>query len=69
MTLRSLATQQGISSAQLRTILLDAEQKGHDLLVHLGDLTQQQSAQGMQALRSWDLTTLDQHISNYFRYD
>jgi hypothetical protein len=49
--------------------LLDAEQKGHDLQVRLGYLTQQESAQGMQNIESWDLTTLDQHISNYFRYD
>ena len=69
MTLRSLATQQGISSAQLRTILLDAEQKGHDLLVQHGYLTQPESAQGMQNIESWDLTTLDQHVSNYFRYN
>ena len=68
-SLKALAAQQGIAERQLWAILLDAEQKGHDVLVRLGYLTQDQSKQGMHAIQSWDLTTLDQHIRNYFLYD
>lgn len=68
-SLKALAAQQGISERQLWAILLDAEQKGHDVLVRLGYLTQDESKQGMQVIQSWDLTTLDQHIRNYFLYD
>jgi hypothetical protein len=68
-SLRALAAQKGILERQLWAILLDAEQKGHDVLVRLGYLTQDQSKQGMHAIQSWDLTTLDQHIRNYFLYD
>ena len=68
-SLRALAALQGISERQLWAILLDAEQKGHDVLVRLGYLTHDESKQGMQVIQSWDLTTLDQHIRNYFLYD
>jgi hypothetical protein len=62
----ALAEQQGISAAQLRTILLEAEQKGHDVLVQGGYLTQQQSDAGMQDLRSRDLQTLATSIKYDF---
>lgn len=62
----TLAEQQGISDAQLRTILLEAEQKGHDVLVQLGYLTQQQSDAGMQDLRTRDLQTLATSIKYDF---
>jgi hypothetical protein len=62
----TLAEQQSISSTQLRTILIAAEQKGHDVLVQEGYLTQQQSDAGMQQIRSWDLQTLDTHIKYDF---
>jgi len=68
-SLKALAAQQGISEHQLWAILLDAEQKGHDVLVRLGYLTQDESKQGMHLIQSWDLTTLDQHIRNYFLND
>ena len=68
-SLKAVAAQQGISERQLWAILLDAEQKGHNVLVRLGYITQDQSKQGMHAIQSWDLTTLDQHIRNYFLYD
>jgi hypothetical protein len=62
----TLAEQQGIDDAQLRTILLDAEQKGHDVLVQKGYLTQQQSDAGMRDLRSRDLQTLATSIKYDF---
>ena len=68
-SLKALAAQQGVSERQLWAILLDAEQKGHDVLVRLGYLTQDESKQGMHTIQSWDLTTLDQHIRNYFLND
>ena len=62
----TLAEQQGISDAQLRTILLEAEQKGHVVLVRLGYLTQHQSDAGMQDLRTRDLQTLATSIKYDF---
>lgn len=62
----ALAEQQGISAAQLRTILLEAEQKGHDVLVQGGYLTKPQSDAGMQDLRSRDLQTLATSIKYDF---
>ncbi|HEX4206739.1 MAG TPA: hypothetical protein VHZ51_21575 [Ktedonobacteraceae bacterium] len=62
----TLAEQQGIAPAQLRTILLEAEQKGHAVLVQDGYLTQQQSDAGMQDLRSRDLQTLATSIKYDF---
>ncbi|GHO81219.1 hypothetical protein KSD_89900 [Ktedonobacter sp. SOSP1-85] len=62
----ALAEQQGISATQLRTILLEAEQRGHDVLVHGGYLTQQQSDAGMQDLRSRNLQTLATSIKYDF---
>lgn len=62
----ALAQQQGISHTELRTILLDAEQKGHDVLVRLGNLTQQQSDAGMQDLRTRSLQTLATSIKYDF---
>src|SRR5579883_1159996 len=62
----ALAQQQGISSSELRTILLDAEQKGHDVLVRLRYLTQQQSDAGMQDLRTRSLQTLATSIKYDF---
>ena len=61
-----VAAELGISEAQLRTIELNAAQKGHDLLVRMGILTQQQSDQGMQSIRSWSQATLDQHVTSWF---
>ena len=62
----TLAEQQGIAPTQLRTILLEAEQRGHDVLVQGGYLTQQQSDAGMQDLRSRDLQTLATSIKYDF---
>ena len=62
----ALAEQQGISATQLRTILLEAELKGHNILVQGGYLTQQQSDAGMQDLRSRDLQTLATSIKYDF---
>lgn len=62
----TLAQQQGIAAAQLRTILLEAEQKGHDVLVQGGYLTQQQSDAGMQDLRTRTLQTLATSIKYDF---
>lgn len=62
----TLAEQQGIAPAQLRTILLEAEQKGHAVLVQEGYLTQPQSDAGMQDLRSRDLQTLATSIKYDF---
>lgn len=62
----ALARQQGISASDLRTILLDAERKGHDVLVSLGNLTQQQSDAGMQDLRTRSLQTLATSIKYDF---
>lgn len=62
----TIAAEQNISTDQLRTIELNAIQKGHDVLVSMGYLTQQQSDQGMQDIRSWDQRTLDQHITEWY---
>lgn len=64
-----VASKQGISEAQLRTIEIDAIQKGHDLLVRMGILTQQGSDQGMQTIRHWDQATLDDHVTGWFVND
>lgn len=61
-----IAAQQGIPEAQWRTIEIDAIQKGHDLLVSMGYLTQQGSDQGMQTIRNWDQATLDDHVTRWF---
>lgn len=65
-TTERVATQQGITEAQLRGIELNAIQKGHVLLVQRGILTQQQSDQGMQNIRGWDQATLDDHVVGWF---
>jgi hypothetical protein len=64
-----IATQQGIPEAQWRTIEINAIQKGHDLLVRMGYLTQQGSDQGMQTIRNWDQATLDDHVTRWFLND
>lgn len=61
-----VASEQGFSEAQLRTIEINAIQKGHDLLVRMGILTQQGSDQGMQTIRHWDQATLDDHVTGWF---
>lgn len=65
-SMNALAAQKGITPTQLRAILIEAEQKGHAVLVRGGYLTQQQSDAGMQQIRSWDLQTLDTHIKYDF---
>jgi len=67
-SLVALGAAEGISVDQMHTSLLDAEQHGHDVLVRLGYLTQQQSDQGMASIRAWDLATLDRHIRDDFLY-
>ena len=61
-----VASEQGISEAQLRVNELNAIQKGHDLLVRMGILTQQGSDLGMQRIRNWDQMTLDDHVTGWF---
>jgi len=61
-----VASEQNISEAQLRVIEINAIQKGHDLLVRMGILTQQGSDLGMQRIRAWDQATLDDHITGWF---
>ncbi|HEX4205256.1 MAG TPA: hypothetical protein VHZ51_13910 [Ktedonobacteraceae bacterium] len=61
-----VASEQGISEAQLRIIEIDAIQKGHNVLVRMGILTQQGSDQGMQTIRHWDQATLDDHVTGWF---
>jgi hypothetical protein len=64
-----IAAQQGIPQAQWRSIEINAIQKGHDLLVSMGYLTQQGSDQGMQTIRNWDQATLDDHVTRWFLND
>ena len=64
-----IAAQQGIPEAQWRTIEINAIQKGHDLLVSMGYLTQQESDEGMQHIRDWDQATLDDHVTRWFLND
>lgn len=64
-----VASEQGVSEAQLRTIELEAIQKGHNLLVSMGILTQQGSDEGMQRIRAWDQATLDDHVTGWFLND
>lgn len=61
-----VAAEQGISEAQLRVIELNAIQKGHNLLVRMGILTQQGSDLGMSRIRHWDQVTLDDHVTGWF---
>lgn len=61
-----VASEQGVSETQLRPIEINAIQKGHDLLVRMGILTQQGSDQGMQTVRHWDQATLDDHVTGWF---
>ncbi|MBA2286371.1 MAG: hypothetical protein H0W02_12890 [Ktedonobacteraceae bacterium] len=61
-----VASEQGISEAQLGLIELDAIQKGHDLLVRMKILTPQESGQGLQNIRHWDQLTLDDHVTRWF---
>jgi AraC-like DNA-binding protein len=61
----ALAQQQGISNTELRTILLDAEQEGHNVLVRLGRLTKAQSDAGMRDLRTRSL----QALATSIKYD
>jgi hypothetical protein len=42
---------------------ISAIQKGYDLLVRLGYLSQQGSDLGMQRIRSWDDATLNDHVT------
>ncbi len=64
-----VASEQGISEAQLRPIELNAIQKGHDVLVRMNILTLQGSNQGMQTIRHWDQATLDDHVTGWFLND
>jgi hypothetical protein len=64
-----IANQQGIPAAPWRAIEISAIQKGHDLLVSMGYLTQQGSYQGMQTIRRWDQATLDDHVTRWFLND
>ena len=64
-----VASEQGISEAQLRPIEINAIQKGHNLLVRMGILTLQGSNQGMQTISHWDKTTLDDHVTSWFLND
>lgn len=61
-----IAQEQGIPEAQWRTIEINAIQKGHNLLVTMGYLTQQGSDQGMQTIWHWDQATLDDHVTRWF---
>lgn len=61
-----VASEQGITAAQLRVIEINAIQKGHDLLVRMGILTKQGSDEGMQRIRGWDQATLDDHVTGWF---
>ncbi|HEY0754344.1 MAG TPA: hypothetical protein VGD98_10310 [Ktedonobacteraceae bacterium] len=61
-----VASKQGVSTAQLRIIEINAIQKGHDLLVKMGILTKQGSDQGMQTIKQWDQATLDDHVTGWF---
>jgi hypothetical protein len=61
-----VANEQGVSESQLRSIELNAIQKGHVLLVRMGILTQQGSDLGMQRIRNWDQATLDDHVTGWF---
>lgn len=61
-----IAAQQGIPVAQWRAIEINAIQKGHDLLVRMGYLTQAGSDQGMQTIRNWDQAILDDHVTRWF---
>ena len=64
-----VASEQGISEAQLRVIEINAIQKGHNLLVSMGILTKQGSDEGMQRIRGWDQATLDDHVTGWFLND
>ncbi|HEY1353977.1 MAG TPA: hypothetical protein VGF67_30570 [Ktedonobacteraceae bacterium] len=66
MGIGHVAQEQHIPEAQLRTIEIDAIQKGHDLLVRMGILTRQGSDLGMQRIRAWDQATLDDHVTGWF---
>jgi hypothetical protein len=62
----TVAAQQGISTAQLRTIELNALHKGCDALVAQGTLTQAQADQRMQTFDSWDQGTLNWYVTHAF---
>ncbi|HZU71084.1 MAG TPA: hypothetical protein VFA09_27660 [Ktedonobacteraceae bacterium] len=62
----ALAVQQGLSIEQLRTLELNALQKGCDAMVAQGKLSQAEASQRMQTFNSWDQGTLNWYVIHAF---
>ncbi len=62
----ALAAQQGLSIEQLRTLELNALQKGCNAMVAQGKLSQADASQRMQTFNGWDQGTLNWYIMHAF---
>jgi hypothetical protein len=62
----AVAAQQGLSTNQLRTLELNALQKGCDAMVAQGRLPQADSNQRMQMFEAWDQGTLNWYVMHAF---
>ena len=61
-----VAAQQGLSTDQLRTLELNALQKGCNAMVAQGRLSQADANQRMQMFESWDQGTLNWYVMHAF---
>jgi len=62
----AVAAQQGLSTNQLRTLELNALQKGCDAMVARGKLSQAGANQRMQMFQAWDQGTLNWYVMHAF---
>ena len=62
----TVATQQGLSTAQLHTLELSALQNGCNAMVARGQLSQEDANQRMQMFNGWDQGTLNWYIMHAF---
>jgi hypothetical protein len=66
-TIGEIASQQGVSTSQLRTIEIQAIQQACNALVSQHDLSQADGTQRMQTISSWDQESLDGYIMYAFQ--
>ncbi len=66
-TIGQIATQQGLSTSQLRTVEINAVQQACNALVSQGSLSQSDANQRMQTVNGWDQSSLDGYIMYAFQ--
>ncbi len=65
-SMTAVAVQQSLTTDQLRTLELNALQKGCDAMVAQGRLTQDQASQRMQFISDWDQGTMNWYVTHAF---